>query len=249
MKRKPKAKPTKPTDIEKMLKMDYEECCKFLKKKYGKIKEPYFLNEKCLSPNPRIKRSKEGLYVHHIDEDKAIMLSTKEYAQQYPWLYQQGDRLVYCNLLEHLVLHIKIMEYPNPSRHEELVGFGGAFNFMIPELNDIYSGIQYELPWKQVAISQVIDKLEDYKLALTHLMKKFKGIPLHTYLTTFIPNAISKSKWSLEKNKQILQMIVDLYTQVHWNFVFRVEAIYEKLDELSRIKKEAELKQANKKGN
>lgn len=247
MKRKPKAKPTKPTDIEKMLGMDYEECCKFLKKKYGKIKEPYFLNEKCISPNTRIKRAKEGLYIHHIDEDKAIMLSTKEYAQQNPWAYQQGDRLVYCNLLEHLVLHIKIMEYPNPNRTEEVVGVGGVLNFMIPELNDIYSGIQYELPWKQAVVSQVIDKFEDYKLALIHLMWKFKGIPLHMYLTTLMFNSMNK-KWSLENNKQILQMIADLYAQVHYDFVFCKETAYEILDELRRIRKATQLKQESKKG-
>lgn len=244
---KTKAKPVKPTDIEKMLKMDYEECCKFLKKKYGKIKEPYFLNEKCISTNPRIKRAIEGLYIHHIDEDKAIMLSEKEAAKNNPWAYQQGDRLVYCNLLEHLVLHIKIMEYPNPDRPGTIVGEGGVFDFIIPELNDIYSGIQYEQPWKQAVIKQVIDKLDDYFFALYYLMWKFQRFPLWMYLTTFIFNTTNK-KWNIGNNMEFFKHIGDLYCQVNYDYIAYRQKKRKVFDEITQIKKATQLKQASKKG-
>ena len=133
------------SDIKELLNMNYYDCCNFLKDKYGYVKKNYFTNETCKYVTQSNKRGKEGLYIHHIDEDKAIMLSTKEYALKNPFSYQLDDRLVYCNLLEHLVLHIKIIEYPHPNRNkDELVGVGGIFNFMVPELNDIYSGIIYK---------------------------------------------------------------------------------------------------------
>ena len=133
----------KQNDIFKMLEMNYDECCNFLKNKYGVIEESYFCNETCRSINKSIKRTNDGLFIHHIDEDKAIMLSTKSYALDNPFEYQKGDRLVYCNLLEHLILHIKIIEFPNPNKKDEYPGVGGVINFFIPELNDIYSGIKY----------------------------------------------------------------------------------------------------------
>ena len=47
---------------------------------YGKAKGDYFLTETCASKNKKITRTSEGLYCHHIDEDKAIMLSTDKFA-------------------------------------------------------------------------------------------------------------------------------------------------------------------------
>ncbi len=75
------------------------------------------------------------------------MLSTPTYAKKNPFDYQKADHLVYCNLLEHLVLHIKIVEYPNPAQNagETCGGIGGIiYNYIVPELNDIYSGIVYK---------------------------------------------------------------------------------------------------------
>ncbi|WP_375317597.1 hypothetical protein [Spiroplasma endosymbiont of Virgichneumon dumeticola] len=110
-----------------------------------------------------ITRGKEGLYIHHIDEDKAILLSTPEWARISPFDYQKADRLVYCNLLEHLVLHIKIFEYPHPNKNPMMaVGVGGIYGFIVPELNDIYSGIQYKQPWKQQVIKNIISLKNEY---------------------------------------------------------------------------------------
>jgi len=48
-------------------------------------------------------------------------------------------------LLEHLVLHIKIFEFPNLNKNIiDDVGVGGIYAFIAPELNDIYSGIKYK---------------------------------------------------------------------------------------------------------
>ena len=79
------------SEILNMLKMNYEECCNHLKQKYGIINKNYFTNENCKYKNQSISRGIEGLYIHHIDEDKAIMLSTPSYAIKNPFSYQQAD--------------------------------------------------------------------------------------------------------------------------------------------------------------
>jgi hypothetical protein len=70
-------------DITNLLKLNYEDACIFLQKKYGLPKRDYFATEECKSKT-KISRTIEGLCVHHLDEDKAIMLSSKEYALKNP---------------------------------------------------------------------------------------------------------------------------------------------------------------------
>jgi hypothetical protein len=101
------------SEIEKLLGLSYEECCEFFKNKYGLVPKKFFVNETCRSKTQGNARGKDGLYIHHIDEDKAILLSTPEVAARNPFEYQQADHLVYVNLLEHLLLHVKIVEKTN----------------------------------------------------------------------------------------------------------------------------------------
>lgn len=43
-------------------------------------------------------------------------------------------------------MHIKIMQYPHKDKNVDgNIEIGDVFNFMIPELNNIYSGIKYKL--------------------------------------------------------------------------------------------------------
>lgn len=198
-------------EIEKMLMLNYEECCNYLKEKYGLITKNYFTNETCKNQTSSIKRTKEGLYIHHIDEDKAIMLSTREYALKNPFSYQYGERLVYCNLLEHLVLHIKIIQYPNKEKNPiENVGVGGVFSFIIPELNDFYSGIKFKLEWKNKVLEVVKNHKKEYFMCLEFLFKNF-DFPLQLYLKSF--NAYFLSEWSEENNKELYKEISDLYSK------------------------------------
>lgn len=128
-----------------LLKLNYLDLCFYFMQKYNHPPQDYFCNEFFRSTNRKQNsRTALGLYIHHIDENKAIMLSTKSFAQERPFAFQQKERLIYCTLLEHLLLHIKIVEYYRSSRPN--VGTGGIYNFMVPELNDIYSGIQYQQP-------------------------------------------------------------------------------------------------------
>ena len=67
-----------------------------------------FATPECRSRSKKISRTKEGLYCHHMDEDKGFCLSEVSSALPQPFESQKKERLVYCNILEHLILHIKI---------------------------------------------------------------------------------------------------------------------------------------------
>ena len=52
------------------MEMNYDEFVSYLLKKYGPAKYDYFTNATCKTKSKRISRTKEGLFCHHIDEDK-----------------------------------------------------------------------------------------------------------------------------------------------------------------------------------
>ena len=181
-------KHVKPMDgssiYEKMLKSSYKEIVKFLLKKYGPCKHDYYKDKECTIKNQLISRTAEGLYCHHIDEDKAIMLSEDKHAAENPIEYQKKDRLVYCNLLEHLILHVKIAEEPrNPDANQEMVGIGGAINYIVKQLNDIYGGKEFAEEWRNKCAKQVIDQFDDYIAALEHLWSVIEKHPVYQILT------------------------------------------------------------------
>ena len=97
-------------EIKKEFAMSYQELVGYLLKKYGAAQYDYFVNESCKSKNKKAMRTSERLFCHHIDEDKAIMLSHDEWATKNPFSYQITDRLVCCNYSEHFMPHIKIVE-------------------------------------------------------------------------------------------------------------------------------------------
>lgn len=164
----------------KIMQMAYNELVQFLLNKYGPAKYDYFTNEQCTSKNKKVTRTGEGLYCHHIDEDKAILLSNDKYAPMNPFEYQKADRLVYCNYLEHLLLHILIVEKPKNiyANDNEVQGIGGLMTYMCPELNDLYSGRQFQLQWKINTMSVVENDYESYIMLLKRLWKTIKNDPV-----------------------------------------------------------------------
>ena len=67
------------------LKMTYGELQSYLIQKYGGAKCDYFVNPECKSKNKKVSRTSEGLYCHHMDEDKGGNL--------------ENHRRLKCNLL------------------------------------------------------------------------------------------------------------------------------------------------------
>ena len=107
--------------------ISYSDYVNQLKEKYGLVPKNYFYINRNgnLTKTPGITRGKEGLYIHHILEKVFIDLSNAETYLKLLDLYkddkemynslllaQTSNLLCYCNLLEHLLLHIKAtLEY------------------------------------------------------------------------------------------------------------------------------------------
>lgn len=145
--------------------MDY---CDYLKDKYGMVRSCYMTRNG--GSIAKKSRTSDGLVVHHIMECKEILLCKKEVALTCPYEWQEPQNLVYCDYLEHLLLHIKIVEYYAP--YKGAVGYGGT-DFIIGELNDVYSGYKTNQKWREALHNKVInDKdaylaiLKDYKILL-----------------------------------------------------------------------------------
>ena len=176
-------------EIKKQKCLTYSQLVDYLLAKYGKATCDYFARDTYKTKNRNVSRSNEGLICHHIDEDKAIMLSNPKWAALCPFEWQKADRLVYCNYLEHFLLHIKIAEEPRhpDALEKQLPGVGGAINYIIPELNDYYNGFKYTQPWRLIAFQKIAENYTEY----IFLLKYFWSI--------LQSNELYKKRYSIEK--------------------------------------------------
>ena len=94
-------------DLKYLFDHDYFECVEFLLNKYGAAKDDYFVDEYC-SAKGKHSGTKDGLFCHHIYEFEYPLISRPEVARMHPFELQKKEYLCYCNILEHLILHIKI---------------------------------------------------------------------------------------------------------------------------------------------
>lgn len=145
--------------------MDYDEQVEYLLNKYGGAKYDYFHNETCRSINQKVKRTNEGLICHHIDENVYENLSTIKIAKGHPFSVQKADRLVYCNYLEHLVLHMKIGKI----RFGEGRIPAHALAYVTPgllyicwTLNDLYDKNGSSTPWRERCYQEIENNFKDY---------------------------------------------------------------------------------------
>lgn len=91
--------------------MTYLEYCDYLQSKYGLGTENYFLDG--YKRNYACSRTREGLFCHHKKEDICILLNVPFFAAGCPAEWQHPENLVYCDYLEHLLLHYMIVKYPS----------------------------------------------------------------------------------------------------------------------------------------
>lgn len=142
-------------EIEKQLNMTYDELVKYLQKKYGMAKKPYFATPEFKSVSTGIRRTgTEGLYCHHIKEYKeGCLLSTPSVAKHQPYEYQLPENLVYANVLEHLILHLKI---------EEETGSSPGFINICRQINDFWGGYSFKELYYNKVYSLVDNNFEDY---------------------------------------------------------------------------------------
>ena len=98
-------------EYENVKKLSYFQYCDYLQNKYGIGWYPYMTVS--WNKNNRASRTTEGLVAHHKFEDRAIMLSHKEWAMKHPYEWQIPQNLIYCDYLEHLLLHILFLLQTN----------------------------------------------------------------------------------------------------------------------------------------
>ena len=99
--------------LETLFQKTYHQLCDMLLSYYGAVSKDYYVFEKDKVVRNEIEKPKlnnqDGLiYIHHIDEDKCPNLSEVEVAKTAPREYQQANHLVFCNAIEHILLHTKI---------------------------------------------------------------------------------------------------------------------------------------------
>lgn len=193
------------TEYKKIMNLNYRDYCEYLKKKYGPATCDYFT--KSFNKNPKVTRTSEGLVCHHICEDKAIMLSTPEHARNNPFEYQKAHNLVYCDYLEHLLLHILICEEPAEDHNPlEAVGVGGVVNFIVPELNDLYAGWETNQKWRAVCHSKIINDKSVYFELLKRFKTEFPELEPLLYKSF---NEVF-GLWNSRNNKKIYEQIKSL---------------------------------------
>ena len=195
-------------EYKKVQNYNYVEYCDYLQSKYGAGLCDYMT--KSWNKNQKISRTKDGLYAHHKYEDHAILLSNPEYAKKNPYEWQLRENIVYCDLLEHLFLHILICENPSKNKNEnEKVGFGGVVNFIVPELNDVYSGWVSKQQWQLNCHNKIINDKNVYM----ELVKRFKELYDNNL---FILKNLYRSWneqfgiWSSKNNEDLYEEIYEL---------------------------------------
>ncbi len=200
------------TEFEQVKGMTYLEYCDYLQAKYGIGRADYMT--KSFNKNPKVSRTSDGLFAHHKAEDKMIMLSTKTFASMCPFEWQQKENIVYCDYLEHLLLHVLICKYPSPKKFPMAdVGIGGVVDFLIPELNDLYSGWTPSQQWRVNCYTAIKNDKDVYlkilKMFIDHL-KEDRSFNEKTILYTSANE--SYGTWSRKKN-------IPLYAEIDklWN--------------------------------
>ncbi|QMT19154.1 hypothetical protein H1Q58_16345 (plasmid) [Planococcus maritimus] len=143
-------------EYEGMLSKNSDEAVAFLLQKYGPAQDDYFRERsyrrfmdgeiKSIQKGKH-SRTSEGLFCHHIDENKSLNLSNFSFIKvnKIPFESQKKDRLVYCDLIEHAVLHALIAQETSKK-----LGFPGYMMYLIPKIEEWYlDEIIPASPWEK----------------------------------------------------------------------------------------------------
>lgn len=193
-------------EYEKIKNLNYLEYCDYLQEKYGIGLSDYMT--KSWNKNSKVTRTKEGLIAHHKFEDHAILLADKEHAMKNPYEWQLAKNIVYCDYLEHLLLHILICENPAENHNtDEAVGIGGVVNFIVPELNDFYSGWKTNQGWRLNCHNLIKDDKEVYLILIKRFKDLWKDCPFFKVEFLFTSFNEKFGLWSSQQNQKIYEEI------------------------------------------
>ena len=158
-----------------LFEMSYGDLCNYYLAKYGNLKYDYFSTPECKSVQKKNSRTKEGLEIHHIDENKYPLLSAG-WAKNMPFECQKANRLVYVNVLEHLLLHIKIYEEQCVEKavtnKTAILGLPGV-GYISNRINDYYAKDCQLNGWHGNMANVIRDNYEDYEKTLIYHFDKF----------------------------------------------------------------------------
>ena len=163
--------------------LSYGDLCKYLQQKYGQATGDYFVTPECKTRNKKIPRTSEGLFCHHIFEDRYNNLGDSRMAKTQPFEAQKKENLVYCNYIEHLILHLKINANARSVFEEafEIKYFFDSIGFVwiANEINFLYKNGGSSQNWRNNCFRIIKDNFEDYvnilRAALCLIDKRFVG--------------------------------------------------------------------------
>ncbi len=186
--------------------LNYLEYCDYLQEKYGIGFSDYMT--KSWNKNQKVTRTKEGLYAHHKFENHAVLLSNPTQAQKYPFEWQQAQNIIYCDYLEHLLLHMLICEYPakTPTILEPF-GICGILDYIVPELNDLYSGWKTGQAWRKNCHDLVINDKDVYLTLLSRFKNNCHDYPYYSENCLYTSLNEKFGTWSRRQNIKIFKEI------------------------------------------
>jgi hypothetical protein len=164
-------------DLKKQISMSYDAQVQVLLKKYGPAEYDYFLDDVSWEKSRFVARTSEGLQCHHIDEDTIPTLSDPSIARLHPFVHQKRERLVYCNFLEHLLLHMKI-GYDRFFKNHEKISDPSEFvlflshgvRMLTREINALYHEDGSVYAWENTCYARIRDHFPDYTDMLGHFL-------------------------------------------------------------------------------
>ncbi len=220
------------TEYQQVKDLTYLEYCDYLQGKYGIGLDDYMT--KSYNEKRKCKRTSEGLFAHHKREDTAAKLSNKINAMIYPFEWQLKENIVYCDYLEHLLLHVLICKYPAKEKLDsEIVGIGGVTTFIVPELNDLYCGWEPKHQWRKNCFDKVKNDYMVYFDLIDRIIHFSKDNLNCSILRFLCRSSLSPCEILNEKQKQLFRIIIALHTQV-WGVQYTKEYIIDSMRWLIR---------------
>ena len=230
------------------MEMNYDDLVAYLLGKYGQAQYDYFLTDKCVSKNRKVTRTSEGLLCHHIDENIHDDLSEPHYAIKSPFASQKADRLVYCNYIEHLLLHIQIGKDRYWKTHSTIRSPASFSAFIMPgmhylcyDLNELYDKDGSVLEWKMRCYRKVEENFNDYvfilKSFVNYLEEHYKGPKLTFFVGKKVKHKIQGEGIVTEIKGKGTSAIVTIQFDKYKNFTYGESYdcfVVELKDELAR---------------
>lgn len=160
-----------------LLDLSYDEIVVELLEKYGPAKDDYyreksyerFLNGEIKSiTKGKYTRTSEGLYCHHVYENKYEKMADLDFIkwQKIPYEFQKAEHLVYCNLIEHAILHAIIAKETNNK-----FGIKGLLAYMMDDIRNWYiDGIKPLPDWERNCYARSFVEEDQANLIITSIL-------------------------------------------------------------------------------